>query len=570
MMKTLRFLQFLLRDARKMMLFMVAAGIVAGLSSVGLLVVINKLIGADGSVPRMLGAAFVGLALLKVGANYASQLLLVKFAQDTITRLGMGLCWKIIRAPYRTLETRGAHAILATLTEDTNALAWAVNCLPGLAVNLAIIAGCSAYLAWLSWQAFVGVVILSILGLLGYRQLYNRLLESSLAVREAKGALFGHFRSLTEGIKELMLHRARREAFVSIDVEQAVQAMRESNLLATRQYLNSESWTQLLFYGLIGMILLVFPSLLSLSGESLTGYAFAMLYMIGPMWGVIGMVPTLSRGQIALEKIEELGVELDGSGREGGAERAIDKGPHRVEFAAARFTYDAGKDDERQFTLGPLDLTIETGELLFVVGGNGSGKSTFVKLLTGLYRPQAGSVSLNGEAIVAATQDWYRQHFAAVFSDFYLFQRLLGLDPDLVSGQADEWLKALRVQHKVTIQNGEYSTVNLSQGQRKRLALVTAMLEDRPFYVFDEWAADQDPQYKEIFYGELLPALRSRGKGVIVVTHDDRYFHLGDRVLKLDEGRIAEVSYGASRAAGGRTVQLLKPVPRPAAGNGPC
>lgn len=570
MMKTLRFLQFLLRDARKMMLFMVAAGIVAGLSSVGLLAVINKLIGADGSVPRMLGAAFVGLALLKVGANYASQLLLVKFAQDTITRLGMGLCWKIIRAPYRTLETRGAHAILATLTEDTNALAWAVNCLPGLAVNLAIIAGCSAYLAWLSWQAFVGVVILSILGLLGYRQLYNRLLESSLAVREAKGALFGHFRSLTEGIKELMLHRARREAFVSIDVEQAVQAMRESNLLATRQYLNSESWTQLLFYGLIGMILLVFPSLLSLSGESLTGYAFAMLYMIGPMWGVIGMVPTLSRGQIALEKIEELGVELDGSGREGGAERAIDKGPHRVEFTAARFTYDAGKDDDRQFTLGPLDLTIETGELLFVVGGNGSGKSTFVKLLTGLYRPQVGSVSLNGEAIVAATQDWYRQHFAAVFSDFYLFQRLLGLDPDLVSGQADEWLKALRVQHKVTIQNGEYSTVNLSQGQRKRLALVTAMLEDRPFYVFDEWAADQDPQYKEIFYGELLPALRSRGKGVIVVTHDDRYFHLGDRVLKLDEGRIAEVSYGASRAAGGRTVQLLKPVPRPAAGNGPC
>jgi len=570
MMKTLRFLQFLLRDARKMMLFMVAAGIVAGLSSVGLLAVINKLIGADGSVPRMLGAAFVGLALLKVGANYASQLLLVKFAQDTITRLGMGLCWKIIRAPYRTLETRGAHAILATLTEDTNALAWAVNCLPGLAVNLAIIAGCSAYLAWLSWQAFVGVVILSILGLLGYRQLYNRLLESSLAVREAKGALFGHFRSLTEGIKELMLHRARREAFVSIDVEQAVQAMRESNLLATRQYLNSESWTQLLFYGLIGMILLVFPSLLSLSGESLTGYAFAMLYMIGPMWGVIGMVPTLSRGQIALEKIEELGVELDGSGREGGAERAIDKGPHRVEFTAARFNYDAGKDDDRQFTLGPLDLTIETGELLFVVGGNGSGKSTFVKLLTGLYRPQVGSVSLNGEAIVAATQDWYRQHFAAVFSDFYLFQRLLGLDPDLVSGQADEWLKALRVQHKVTIQNGEYSTVNLSQGQRKRLALVTAMLEDRPFYVFDEWAADQDPQYKEIFYGELLPALRSRGKGVIVVTHDDRYFHLGDRVLKLDEGRIAEVSYGASRAAGGRTVQLLKPVPRPAAGNGPC
>ncbi|MFO0733898.1 MAG: cyclic peptide export ABC transporter [Nitrospiraceae bacterium] len=568
MMKTVRFLQFLLRDARSMMLFMVLAGIAAGLSSVGLLAVINKLISAGGSVPRLLGAAFIGLALLKVGANYASQLLLVKFAQDTITRLGMGLCWKIIRAPYRTLETRGAPAILATLTEDTNALAWAVNCLPGLAVNLAIIAGCSAYLAWLSWQAFAGVVILSVLGLLGYRQLYNRLLDSSLAVREAKGTLFGHFRSLTEGTKELMLHRARREAFVSTDVEQAVQAMRASNLAATKQYLYSECWTQLLFYGLIGMILLVFPSLLSLSGESLTGYAFAMLYMIGPRWGVIGMVPTMSRGRIALEKIEELGVELDGSSKEGGADRLIDKGPHRIEFSAAQFTYEAGKDDDRQFTLGPIDLAIETGELLFVVGGNGSGKSTFVKLLTGLYRPQSGAVRMNGETIAAETQDWYRQHFAAVFSDFYLFKRLLGLDPGLVADQADEWLKALRIQHKVTIQDGEYSTVNLSQGQRKRLALVTAMLEDRPFYVFDEWAADQDPQYKEIFYGELLPALRARGKGVIVVTHDDRYFHLGDRVLKLDEGRIAEVTLQSSRAVTGRSTAQLKPVLRPAAGGG--
>jgi putative ATP-binding cassette transporter len=562
MMKLYRFLLFLLRDARTMMVLMVLTGLLAGLSSVGLLAVINKLINGAGTTADGFAVAFIGLALLKVSSNYLSQLLLVTFAQKTILRLGMDLCWKVVRAPYRTLERRGPHEILATLTDDTNAMAWAVNGLPGLAINVAILAGCSLYLAWLSWQAFLGVVVLAVLGLLGYRRLYQRVLQSSLAVRESKGVLFEHFRSLTEGMKELMLHRGRRDTFVKQDIRQAAESLRRHNLITTKHYLTTDSWTQVLFYGLIGVILLLFPRLLSLSGESLTGYAFAMLYMIGPMWGLLGMVPTLSRGQVALEKIESLGLALEEGSREGGAERPVAQGSHCVEFSQALFAYESRGEDERPFNLGPLELSIRSGELVFIIGGNGSGKSTFVKLLTGLYLPQQGRVTLNGEAIVPATQDWYRQHFAAVFSDFYLFKKLLGLDPSLVASQADGWLKTLRINHKVTIQDGEYSTINLSQGQRKRLALVTAMLEDRPFYVFDEWAADQDPQYKDVFYGELLPELRARGKGVIVVTHDDRYFHVGDRVLKLDDGRIVETSPGTAFSAGFRAAPVLKPVAR--------
>ncbi len=560
MMKLYRFLLFLLRDARTMMVLMVLTGLLAGLSSVGLLAVINKLINGAGATSDVFAVAFIGLAVLKVGSNYLSQVLLVTFAQKTILNLGMDLCWKVVRAPYRTLERRGAHEILATLTDDTNAMAWAVNGLPGLAINVAILAGCSLYLAWLSWQAFIGVVILAMLGLLGYRQLYNRVLRSSLAVRDSKGVLFEHFRSLTEGMKELMLHRGRREAFVDTDIRQAAEALRHHNLVTTKQYLTTDSWTQVLFYGLIGVILLLFPRLLSLSGESLTGYAFAMLYMIGPMWGLLGMAPTLSRGQVALEKIESLGLALDEGNREGGAERPVAQGAHCVEFSQALFSYESKGEDERSFSLGPLDLTIRSGELVFIIGGNGSGKSTFVKVLTGLYLPQQGLVTLNGEAIAPTTQDWYRQHFAAVFSDFYLFKKLMGLDPSLVASQASGWLQTLRIQHKVAIQDGEYSTIDLSQGQRKRLALVTAMLEDRPFYVFDEWAADQDPQYKEVFYGELLPELRARGKGVIVVTHDDRYFHVGERVLKLDEGKIVEASNGSVFGVTHRPAPLLKPV----------
>jgi putative ATP-binding cassette transporter len=144
--------------------------------------------------------------------------------------------------------------------------------------------------------------------------------------------------------------------------------------------------------------------------------------------------------------------------------------------------------------------------------------------------------------ITDVNRAWYRDHFSVVFSDFYLFDKLLGLDELSVEAEAHAYLTRLQIGHKVTINGRTFSTTELSQGQRKRLALVTAYLENRAIYVFDEWAADQDPEYKEVFYRQLLPDLRARGKSVVVITHDDRYFHLGDRVIKLEEGRIVETS----------------------------
>jgi putative ATP-binding cassette transporter len=179
--------------------------------------------------------------------------------------------------------------------------------------------------------------------------------------------------------------------------------------------------------------------------------------------------------------------------------------------------------------------------VVFVVGGNGSGKSTFAKLLTGLYSPQAGLIRLDDHPVSDENREWYRQHFSAVFSDFYLFDDLLGLSAPDLDSRAEEYLARLQLDRKIELARGRFSSTALSQGQRKRLALLTAYLEDRPICVFDEWAADQDPAYKEIFYRHLLPELRSRGKAVVVITHDDRYFHLGDRVIKLDYGKVVSV-----------------------------
>ena len=194
--------------------------------------------------------------------------------------------------------------------------------------------------------------------------------------------------------------------------------------------------------------------------------------------------------------------------------------------------------EEQGFLLGPITLKMGSGELVFIVGSNGSGKSTLAKLMTGLYAPQSGEILLNGEPITAANVEWYRQHFATTFSDVYLFDSYLGFDEDRLDREVGKYLKEFQLDHKVSVNNGVLSTTSLSQGQRKRLALLTAFLEDRPIYLFDEWASDQDPAFREMFYEQMLIQLKERGKLVIVITHDDRYFHLADRVLKLNYGRV--------------------------------
>jgi putative ATP-binding cassette transporter len=248
------------------------------------------------------------------------------------------------------------------------------------------------------------------------------------------------------------------------------------------------------------------------------------------------MLPNFGRADIALQKIENLGLSMGQHASEQEMVYALTRPWRRLELRKAIFTYRQEARDG-DFTLGPIDFVLRPGEILFVVGGNGSGKSTLAKLAVGLYSPDGGEIRLDEQPINDENREWYRQHFSVIFSDFYLFEDLLGLESPSLDQRARDYLCLLQLEHKVQVQNGGLSTTSLSQGQRRRLALLTAYLEDRPIYVFDEWAADQDPQYKEVFYTQLLPELKARGKGVIVITHDDRYFHLADRIFKLEYGK---------------------------------
>jgi putative ATP-binding cassette transporter len=277
-----------------------------------------------------------------------------------------------------------------------------------------------------------------------------------------------------------------------------------------------------------------------------------VLYLMAPLDVILTWIPVIARARASLQKTLALVPALERLAivpavRAGGApafQRAI-------ELRGVRYAYE-GAAGEAGFELGPIDLTLQQGELVFLAGGNGSGKTTLVKLLAGLYLPQAGTVAVDGRPVLADDLDEYRRLFSVVFADGYLFSRLHGLDRRALVERAPELLQRLELDRIVALRDGSFSTTDLSQGQRRRLALLTALLEDRPVYLLDEWAAHQDPHFRRVFYLELLPELLALGKSVLVITHDEDYFDMAGRVLRLHEGLVRDAGPAAlaGRAAG--------------------
>ncbi len=527
-----------MRSARRRVLGVAGIGIISGIAGSAFIAVLNSALHADNRLHLLL--PFCVIVLARVATNLYAQLVVVDFTQDSLMDLSEALSRRIIATPYRMLERIGPARIMATLTDDVLMLAGALLAVPSAITNIAVILGCAAYLAYLSWQSAVALLLFAFIGAVSYHFLLRRSYEAFVRARHERDTLFSHYRGLTDGIKELQMNSGRRRAIIDDIVASGLRS-RALNISARRIAMVGDGWAQFMFFSVIGIMLFLMPAIEEVSTESLTGYAVVALYVMSPLWALIGALPSFQRGQAAYDRIDQLGLTLGETTAVTAPLPPREPGETALEFRGVTFSYHDPDAGPHSFELGPIDLTIERGELLFIIGGNGSGKSTFVKLLTGLYTPDAGDILLDGAVLDAAHREAYREQFATVFSDFYLFNRLAAADASHVDDHARSYLGLLDLAQKVTVTDGVLSTTTLSQGQRRRLALLSAYLEDRQFYVFDEWAADQDPTYRQIFYAKLLPELKARGKTVIVITHDDRYVHLGDRVVKLDFGRVADV-----------------------------
>lgn len=531
--------RFLISKSKSMTLAIAFAGMIGGLCSAALIAIINALLHSTEPVPGLAILGLVAVGFGKVAAGSISKWLMARFALTTFLELTVDLSRKIMTVPLQRLERTGTHRIFTALTTDTNVLVAAAQAIPGLAVNFAVVLGVGGYLFWLYPLGFVALSIAVFLGVVVYKFIHATAFKAVFAQRIQRDRLVGHYRSLVDGIKELKMHRVRGEEFLQERVDSTVREVRRLNLIARLRFVILDAWNQILFYLMIAGILFLFPRDGSASIEVLSGYIFAALYVMTPIWAIVGSIPTFMSGQVSLGKLEELGVLLATDQDEDSLAQPSRATNVELELSDVSFHYESGGIDDRYpFRLGPIDLTVSPGEILFIVGGNGSGKSTLVKLLAGLYSPDGGEIKLGGQLVTDANRDWYRQHISVVFSDFYLFDALLGATETDVDDRSNSFLKELELDHKVAVTNRKFSTVALSQGQRKRLAMLTSLIEDRPINIFDEWAADQDPHYKDIFYSRLLPELKAQGKTVIVITHDDRYFSKGDRVIKLEDGSI--------------------------------
>jgi putative ATP-binding cassette transporter len=538
----------LLRVGVGRVLAIAALGLASGFASTGFIALMNRVINNQGVTPiRYLIAMFFCLMVAKLATNFWAQWIMVRFAQDKLLGLCEEISKRVVQTPFRTIERIGSARILSTLTDDVNTLTSAIQQIPSLASNTAVLVGCLVYLAYLSWIASLSMFVVTAMGAVCYKLLLNKAYKAIRDARAGRDTLFQYFRSLTEGIKEIKMNTDRQTLLVEDEIKGTANYLKGLNLTATFSYLTADAWAKLMFYMVLGLLLFALPMLKDISLATLTGCAFVSLYAMTPVWGIMGSAPAFQRGEAALERIEALGFSLASGEQappEGCSTQASDM-ETRTDTAAAplieldgvRFSYYVEGNGQEIFTLGPINLSLHPGKLIFIIGGNGSGKTTLLKLLVGLYAPESGEIRVDGRPVVHDIQN-YRQLFSVVFSDFYIFDRLPnsnGMGTDIRAGK---YLELLKLDKKVKIENGVFSTTALSQGQRRRLALLSAYLEDRPVYIFDEWAADQDPAYKEVFYKHLLVELKNSGKTVIVITHDDRYFQLGDVIVKLDFGNI--------------------------------
>lgn len=544
----MKIIRFFLHYSRRTMILALGFGVVAGAADAALLAVINLKLRSQSSAPLSVLLAFIGLCAMVPVTRYLSGNLLIELAQNTLYDLRVALSKKILRIPLRNLELFGAARFLAVLTDDIPLITNTLLLMPVLCIDAAIVAGCLVFLGWLSWLVFLLVGAGLMVGIATYQLPIIKAQKLFKAGREEEEGLLRHFQALTLGIKELKFNSQRRASFMAEKLETAAGSFRRFAVAGGRTHTTAVSWGQTLVFIVIGLVLFA-PFSASASRQVFTGYTLGILYMLGPLEVIMNMLPALGRANVALGKMEAAGLYLEENPGEHLVQMPVSSVPDWQKLELVNVTHRYRREDEaNDFLLGPIHFHLRKGEMVFLAGGNGSGKTTLAKILTGLYRPESGAIQLDGVTITDETLDHFRHHFSTIFSDFYLFDDLRGISAS--DARIQHYLRQLGLEHKTQVVNGVFSTTALSQGQRKRLALLIAYLEDRSIYVFDEWAADQDPAFKNTFYLDLLPELKARGKTVLAISHDDRYYHIPDRVVKLEEGQIAEVIVNSPEIAG--------------------
>jgi putative ATP-binding cassette transporter len=526
----------------KRALFVAAA---AGVGNAAILGIINRGASVASSASPLLAFRLVILFALCMLAFYFGKRYSLIQASVTVEQIVknrmLRVFDKIRNSELIAIENLGRGDLYTKVAQDTSLISQSGLILVNAAQQGFVLLFCLMYIAWLSRLAFLATIISIGVGVVIYARHAESLqnLLQRLGIKEAE--LIDHLGHMVDGFKEIRLNRAKNDAVFETFTETS-ESVRQLKVEAQISFCVDIMFSDLFFYSLLAVVVFLLPRLVPAYGSVVLMMTAAILFIIGPLQMVVQAAPVFQRAKAALASLQDLESRLDKAlpPLAGGGEKAVVnyKNFSTISLRQVQFAYTSQTGGE-SFSVGPLDLTIERGETVFVIGGNGSGKTTALKLLTGLYAPQSGALKLDGQVVGQKNVQWFRDLFATVFSQFHLFDRLYGLE-NVDEKRVLDILRNLELEGKTHFEAGRFSDTNLSTGQRKRLALAVCLLEDKEILVFDEWAADQDPHFRKYFYEVVLSDLKAQGKTVIAVTHDERFWHVADRVIRMEYGAIVD------------------------------
>jgi putative ATP-binding cassette transporter len=472
-----------------------------------------------------------------------SEIILSRLAIDIRFKLRKELYTQVRCSPIVSLEGVGTSRLLQALSTDIAVVVSGAALFPQILTNLITLLSMLTVLAYFESNIFYFVMTIIIFGVLAYQipvwvgtKYFSRARDRQDVLQEA-------FKGLVEGAKELKLNENKSNIYHSEVLEDEERTINSLQKTGTTIFSLANNFGDLISFLAIGGIAFIFINYNVVTTSKVITSIMILLYLTGPISNVLNFLPQLATTDISLRKIKILYNDLDTENIS--AELLEIKPWSKLYLRGVTYKYPLAKNQSHAFEVGPLDVEIMRGEVTFITGGNGSGKSTFAKLITQHYSPMNGDIYFDNVQLNISNLKSYRQEVSCIYSDYYLFSRLLDTKSNTEEylNKLHSYLKLFDIDKKVQIENGQFSTLKLSDGQRRRLALINIIMEDRALLLFDEWAADQDPQFKNVFYNEILPQLKQNNKAIVVISHDDRYFGVADRLYVMDSGKITETKY---------------------------
>ncbi|KZN32587.1 hypothetical protein N480_25390 [Pseudoalteromonas luteoviolacea S2607] len=483
---------------------------------------------------------FFSVCLLILLCRGFSGTFMLQVSVDATVNLRKRMYGRIAKLPIQKLDQIGPSRLLTAINKDVELISYGASTIPSILVAVTTLFGMLGFLLYLRVETFLFVVGLIVFGFITYQIPIRFGGKHMMKGRNSFDGIQEGIRGLIYGAKELKLNKHKQQEFLQEELYNAEDNYKRATKMGETFVVFANNYSNLISFFTMGAVAYVMANYFTLSRDDILGSIMILLYIMGPITVLVGAMSSLVSAKVAAKKLNQLFDEMTIEPSSSNMSGKICH-PEQLKLEDIEYMYPALQNEESGFHIGPINLTFNPGEITYLVGGNGSGKTSLGKLISLHHIPNKGRIYFDNQVVLDSNRDDFRQSISAIYSDFYLFTKLFGLvEKNGLDGRASELLKRLGLEEKVTIENGQFSSTRLSDGQKKRLALLVSYLEDRPIYIFDEWAADQDPEFKEIFYHHILPDLKKLNKIVVVITHDDRYFHLADKLVRMETGQVLE------------------------------